>query len=71
MNITRRAVALGLAAALLQALMLVAFAWPAVNLAPRDLPVAVAELQLILRASSVGCVDASRARFADWSGATA
>ncbi|MFE3545813.1 hypothetical protein ACFXK0_22865 [Nocardia sp. NPDC059177] len=42
MTITRRAVALGLAATLLQALMLIAFAWPAVNLAPRDLPVAVA-----------------------------
>ncbi|KAF0845778.1 hypothetical protein [Nocardia caishijiensis] len=42
MTITRRAVGLGLAATLLQALMLIAFAWPAVNLAPRDLPIAVA-----------------------------
>ncbi|WP_278262750.1 hypothetical protein [Nocardia sp. AG03] len=41
MTITRRAVALGLAATLLQALLLIAFAWPAVNLAPRDLPIAV------------------------------
>ncbi|MFD3706082.1 hypothetical protein ACFWUP_23330 [Nocardia sp. NPDC058658] len=42
MTITRRAVALGLAATAIQALMLIAFAWPAVNLAPRDLPIAVA-----------------------------
>ncbi|MFC9966582.1 hypothetical protein ACFVH4_20335 [Nocardia ignorata] len=42
MTITRRAVGIGLAATLLQALMLIAFAWPAVNLAPRDLPIAVA-----------------------------
>ncbi|MBW0269691.1 hypothetical protein ATM97_00745 [Nocardia sp. MH4] len=41
MTITRRAVALGLAATALQALLLIAFAWPAVNLAPRDLPIAV------------------------------
>ncbi|WP_280338658.1 hypothetical protein [Nocardia neocaledoniensis] len=41
MSTTRRAVALGLAATLLQALLLIAFAWPAVNLAPRDLPIAV------------------------------
>ncbi|WP_280236468.1 hypothetical protein [Nocardia cyriacigeorgica] len=41
MNITQRAVAIGAAAALLQALMLIAFAWPAANMAPRDLPVAV------------------------------
>lgn len=41
MTITRRAVALGLAATMLQALLLIAFAWPAVNLAPRDLPIAV------------------------------
>lgn len=42
MNILQRAVAIGLGAALLQALMLIAFAWPAVHTAPRDLPVAVA-----------------------------
>ncbi|MFE1594049.1 hypothetical protein [Nocardia sp. NPDC058705] len=42
MTITRRAVALGLAATAIQALMLIAFAWPAVNIAPRDLPIAVA-----------------------------
>lgn len=41
MNIPQRAVAVGLGAALLQALMLIAFAWPAVHTAPRDLPVAV------------------------------
>ncbi|MGY0497339.1 hypothetical protein ACWZHB_02425 [Nocardia sp. FBN12] len=42
MTITRRAVALGLAATAIQALMLIAFAWPTVNIAPRDLPIAVA-----------------------------
>jgi hypothetical protein len=41
MNITTRAAALGLGAALLQALMLIAFAWPAANIAPRDLPLVV------------------------------
>ncbi|WP_280185640.1 MULTISPECIES: hypothetical protein [Nocardia] len=41
MNTTQRAFALGLGAALLQALMLIAFAWPAANIAPRDLPLAV------------------------------
>lgn len=42
MNVIQRAVALGVGAALLQALMLIAFAWPATNIAPRDLPLAVA-----------------------------
>ncbi|WP_067541335.1 hypothetical protein [Nocardia crassostreae] len=42
MNTTKRAVALGFAAALIQAVMLIAFAWPAANIAPRDLPIAVA-----------------------------
>ncbi|MGK8505231.1 hypothetical protein [Nocardia asiatica] len=42
MNTTQRAFALGLGAALLQALMLIAFAWPAANIGPRDLPLAVA-----------------------------
>lgn len=42
MNVIQRAVAVGLGAALLQALMLIAFAWPATNIAPRDLPLAVA-----------------------------
>ncbi|WP_459549822.1 hypothetical protein [Nocardia sp. X0981] len=42
MNVIQRAVALGLGAALLQALMLLAFAWPATQIAPRDLPLAVA-----------------------------
>ncbi|MEU2101890.1 hypothetical protein [Nocardia sp. NPDC019255] len=41
MNSTQRALALGLGATLLQALMLIAFAWPAANIAPRDLPLAV------------------------------
>lgn len=41
MNVIQRAVAIGLGAALLQALMLIAFAWPATNIAPRDLPLAV------------------------------
>ncbi|MGK8489389.1 hypothetical protein [Nocardia asiatica] len=41
MNTTQRAFALGLGAALLQALMLIAFAWPAANIGPRDLPLAV------------------------------
>ncbi|WP_174184376.1 hypothetical protein [Nocardia barduliensis] len=41
MNTTQRALALGLGAALLQALMLIAFAWPAANIAPRDVPLAV------------------------------
>ncbi|WP_063049188.1 hypothetical protein [Nocardia arthritidis] len=41
MNTTQRAFALGIGAALLQALMLIAFAWPAANIAPRDLPMAV------------------------------
>ncbi|MFI5716061.1 hypothetical protein [Nocardia sp. NPDC051750] len=42
MNVIQRAVAIGVGAALLQALMLIAFAWPATNIAPRDLPLAVA-----------------------------
>ncbi|MBC7301923.1 MAG: hypothetical protein H5T78_13320 [Nocardia sp.] len=42
MTITARAVALGFAATAIQALMLIAFAWPAVNIGPRDLPIAVA-----------------------------
>ncbi|MEU4312496.1 hypothetical protein [Nocardia sp. NPDC024068] len=42
MNVIQRAVAIGAGAALLQALMLIAFAWPATNIAPRDLPLAVA-----------------------------
>ncbi|MGW5377527.1 hypothetical protein ACWESM_19005 [Nocardia sp. NPDC003999] len=41
MNTTQRAFALGLGATLLQALMLIAFAWPAAHIAPRDLPLAV------------------------------
>ncbi|PXX60319.1 hypothetical protein DFR70_110159 [Nocardia tenerifensis] len=41
MNTTQRALAVGVGAALLQALMLIAFAWPAANIAPRDLPIAV------------------------------
>ncbi|WP_036567383.1 hypothetical protein [Nocardia sp. BMG51109] len=41
MNAMSRAVAVGLLAALVQAVMLIAFAWPATNIGPRDLPVAV------------------------------
>ncbi|WP_063040852.1 hypothetical protein [Nocardia pseudovaccinii] len=41
MNTIQRAVGVGVAAALLQALMLIAFAWPAAHIAPRDLPIAV------------------------------
>lgn len=41
MTTTQRALAVGVGAALLQALMLIAFAWPAANIAPRDLPIAV------------------------------
>lgn len=41
MKLIQRAVAFGLAAALIQALMLIAFAWPASHTAPRDLPIAV------------------------------
>ncbi|MBB5918522.1 hypothetical protein BJY24_007434 [Nocardia transvalensis] len=41
MNAMSRAVGVGLVAALVQAVMLIAFAWPAVNMKPRDLPVAV------------------------------
>lgn len=42
MKATQRAVAVGLGAALLQAVMLIAFAWPAINSEPSDLPLAVA-----------------------------
>ncbi|MFE7741475.1 hypothetical protein [Nocardia sp. NPDC057455] len=48
MNTTQRAFALGIGAALLQALMLIAFAWPAANIAPRDLPLAVTGPQAAL-----------------------
>ncbi|MEU6584315.1 hypothetical protein [Nocardia sp. NPDC046763] len=41
MNVVQRSLALGLAAAAIQALMLIAFAWPAARVAPRDLPIAV------------------------------
>ncbi|MFC9895272.1 hypothetical protein ACFVMC_16430 [Nocardia sp. NPDC127579] len=41
MNTPQKAIALGIGAALIQALMLIAFAWPAANTAPRDLPLAV------------------------------
>ncbi|MEU2254264.1 hypothetical protein ABZ540_13950 [Nocardia xishanensis] len=50
----QRAVALGLGAALLQALMLIAFAWPAANIAPRDLPIAVAGPQAAVVAERLG-----------------
>ncbi|MBF6357006.1 hypothetical protein IU449_21080 [Nocardia higoensis] len=48
MNATLRAIAVGIGAALLQLLMLVAFAWPAANLAPRDLPIAIAGPQAVM-----------------------
>ncbi|MFE2998406.1 hypothetical protein ACFXG4_25805 [Nocardia sp. NPDC059246] len=41
MNTVQRSLALGLAAAAIQALMLIAFAWPAARVAPRDLPIAI------------------------------
>lgn len=41
MNTMQRALAVGIGVSLLQALMLIAFAWPAANIAPRDLPIAV------------------------------
>ncbi|WP_084523495.1 hypothetical protein [Nocardia inohanensis] len=53
MNITQRAVALGLVAALIQAVMLIAFAWPAANVGPRDLPVAVAGPQAAMVAQKL------------------
>lgn len=75
MTTIRRAVALGLAATVLQALMLIAFAWPAVNLAPRDLPIAVAgpqSAQIAQRldadsfaVTTVSDGDAARAALAD------
>ncbi|GAB4587909.1 hypothetical protein [Nocardia sp. IFM 10818] len=57
MNTTKRAVALGLAAALIQAVMLIAFAWPAANIAPRDLPVAVAGPQAAAVAGKLAAHD--------------
>ncbi|WP_067841596.1 hypothetical protein [Nocardia lijiangensis] len=54
MKTMQRAVALGLGAALLQALMLIAFAWPAANIAPRDLPIAVAGPQAAVVADRLG-----------------
>ncbi|MFI6869115.1 hypothetical protein [Nocardia sp. NPDC050406] len=53
MNTTQRALALGAAAALIQAIMLIAFAWPAVNTAPRDLPVVVAGPQATMVADKL------------------
>ncbi|QLY33256.1 ABC transporter permease [Nocardia huaxiensis] len=58
MNIAKRAVALGLAATLIQALMLIAFAWPAANVKPRDLPVAVAGPQAEMVAQKLAAQDA-------------
>ncbi|MGO4649813.1 hypothetical protein AB4305_33570 [Nocardia sp. 2YAB30] len=45
MNAVQRALAVGIAAAVLQAVMLIAFVWPASNTKARDLPVAVAGAQ--------------------------
>ncbi|WP_194837418.1 hypothetical protein [Nocardia sp. XZ_19_369] len=65
MNTMQRALAVGVGAALLQALMLIAFAWPAANINPRDLPIAVtgpqAEMVLSrLTEHSPGAFDISR-----------
>ncbi|MQY26620.1 ABC transporter permease [Nocardia aurantia] len=57
MTVTTRAVAVGIVAALVQALMLVAFAWPAANLKPRDLPVAVAGPQAAAVAGKLSAHD--------------
>ncbi|RDI64018.1 hypothetical protein [Nocardia pseudobrasiliensis] len=53
MNATSRAIAVGLAAAVLQAVMLIAFAWPAARIAPRDLPIVVAGPQASLVAEKM------------------
>lgn len=53
MNTIQRALAVGLGAALLQALMLIAFAWPAANIAPRDLPIAVSGPQAAMVADKL------------------
>lgn len=53
MNTTQRAVGVGIAAALLQALMLIAFAWPAAHIAPRDLPIAVSGPQAAMVAGKL------------------
>ncbi|MEV0032099.1 hypothetical protein [Nocardia sp. NPDC050793] len=42
MTVVQRAVGVGIAAVVFQGVMLIAFAWPASNVEPRDLPVAVA-----------------------------
>ncbi|MBF6415089.1 ABC transporter permease [Nocardia cyriacigeorgica] len=57
MNVTQRAVAIGAVAALIQALMLIAFAWPAANMAPRDLPVAVTGPQAAMVAERLAAHD--------------
>ncbi|WP_067697208.1 hypothetical protein [Nocardia jejuensis] len=57
MTTAQRAVALGLAAALIQAVMLIAFAWPAARIAPRDLPVAVAGPQAAAVAQQLAARD--------------
>ncbi|MFQ6396682.1 hypothetical protein ACLMAJ_24870 [Nocardia sp. KC 131] len=54
MNTTQRALAVGLGAVLLQALMLIAFAWPAANIAPRDVPLAVTGPQAAMVADQLG-----------------
>ncbi|WP_069164322.1 hypothetical protein [Nocardia altamirensis] len=65
MNTMQRALAVGVGAALLQALMLIAFAWPAANIAPRDVPLAVTgpQAEMIvgtLAGHSPGAFDISR-----------
>ncbi|WP_433680004.1 hypothetical protein [Nocardia sp. CA-119907] len=53
MNTTQRALAVGVGAALLQALMLIAFAWPAAHIAPRDLPIAISGPQAAMVADKL------------------
>ncbi|MFX0579482.1 hypothetical protein [Nocardia nepalensis] len=57
MNTTQRALAVGVGAALLQALMLIAFAWPAARIAPRDLPIAVSGPQAAMVADKLAQFD--------------
>lgn len=53
MNAVQRALAVGIAAAVLQAVMLIAFVWPASNTKARDLPVAVAGAQAAMIADQL------------------
>ncbi|MFR9751512.1 hypothetical protein ACL02S_10795 [Nocardia sp. 004] len=57
MSTVQRALAVGLGAALLQVLMVIAFAWPAADIAPRDLPLAVAGPQAGAVAGTLAAAD--------------